>query len=298
MSNHSQDRTLDTLRRRVWQLVEPDPRGDWVSRWFDLAIITLILLNVTAVILASVASVQARWGAWLAAFELFSVAVFSVEYGLRLWAVTAEPHYARPVAGRLRFALRPLPLIDLLAILPYYLAPLAGADLRVIRVLRLMRLLRILKLGRYLRAFRMIGQVLRHSREELLLTLGMLLILLIIASALMYHAEHAAQPEQFPDIPATMWWAIVTLTTVGYGDIYPVTTVGKLVAAVIAIFGIGMVALPAGIIGSGFVEEIHRQRHARPDRCCPRCGEPLAPESPADPSPAEPPSSRQERGPD
>jgi voltage-gated potassium channel len=262
------------LRRRVWEIVEPHRDGDLQSRLFDLLIISLILLNVLAVILESVASIKAIYGDALYWFEIASVAVFTVEYMLRMWSVTADPLYSHPIGGRLRFAFKPLPLIDLLAILPYYLT-LAGVDLRVIRALRIMRLLRIAKLGRYYRALRIMNRVLHIRKEELVLTISMMLILLVISSALMYHAEHAAQPEHFPDIPATMWWSIVTLTTVGYGDVYPVTGLGKALAAVIAVFGIGMVALPAGIIGSGFVEEI--QRKDEPGQtCCPHCGKPIS----------------------
>ncbi len=260
----------EQLRRRIWQVVEPHTAGDLHSRLFDLIIIALILLNIVAVIIESVASVQARYGEALRLFEIFSVAVFSVEYLLRMWSVTADPRYSRPVAGRLRFAVRPLPLVDLLAILPYYLS-LFGVDLRVLRALRIMRLLRIAKLGRYYSAFHIITRVIRHQKESLILTLSVLLILLIISSALMYHAEHGAQPDNFPDIPTTMWWSIVTLTTVGYGDVYPITGAGRLLAAIISVFGIGMVALPAGIIGSGFVEEIQRQREQEEGRC-PHCG--------------------------
>jgi len=265
---------IEALRSKIWHLVEPDTAGDLHSRLFDLFIIGLILLNIIAVIIESVDTVQAAYGEALRAFELFSVLVFTVEYLLRMWSVTASAEFSHPLWGRLRFAVKPLPLIDLLAILPYYLF-LAGVDLRVIRALRIMRLLRIAKLGRYYSAFHIISRVIRHQKESLLLTLGVLLVLLVISSALMYHAEHAAQPDNFPDIPTTMWWSIVTLTTVGYGDVYPVTGAGRLLAAIISVFGIGMVALPAGIIGSGFVEEIQRDK-LEEQRVCPHCGKPLS----------------------
>jgi voltage-gated potassium channel len=137
-----------------------------------------------------------------------------------------------------------------------------------------MRLLRIAKLGRYYRALHIMSRVIRNQKEELILTVSVMLILLVISSALMYHAENGAQPENFPDIPATMWWSIVTLTTVGYGDVYPITSTGKALAAIIAVFGIGMVALPAGIIGSGFVEEI-QNKGVKDGDCCPHCGKPI-----------------------
>ncbi len=261
---------------RVWRFIEPDRWGDPWGRLFDHFIIGLILLNVLAVILGSVSGIQQRYGSFLRGFETFSIVVFTLEYGLRLWSAPADPRFSEPIAGRLRFAIQPLPLIDLLVILPYYLL-LTGTDLRVIRTLRVLRLLRIAKLARYYRAFHIILRVIRLRQEELVLTLGILLILLIISSSLMFYAEHDAQPQHFPDIPNTMWWAIVTLTTVGYGDVYPVTGVGRLLAALISIFGIGMVALPAGIIGSGFVEEVSRDRREK-SCCCPHCGQSFVPE--------------------
>ena len=168
----------ESIRRRVWEIVEPHSAGDLHSRLFDVLIIALILLNVVAVILDSVVSVQAAYGDVLRWFEIASVIIFTAEYLLRMWSVTAEPQYAHPVSGRLRFAVRPLPLIDLLAILPYYLM-LAGIDLRVIRALRIMRLLRIAKLGRYYQALRIMNRVIRAQKEELILTVSVMLILLV-----------------------------------------------------------------------------------------------------------------------
>lgn len=267
------------LQQWVWRVVEPDRLGDVHSRLFDIVIILLILLNVAAVILESVYWIRVRWGVGLRLFEHLSVAVFTVEYLLRIWSVTADPRYRAPVAGRLRFAVRPLPLIDLLAILPHYLS-LFGVDLRILRALRVIRLLRIAKLARYYEAFRLISRVIRLQKEKLVLTMSVLSVLLIISSALMYAVEGSAQPESFPDIPTTMWWSIVTLTTVGYGDVYPITGAGRLLAAVISVFGIGMVALPAGIIGSGFVEEMAHGSEAEV-RCCPHCGKPISPDQDA-----------------
>jgi len=261
------------MRRRIWEIVEVAAPGDKASRIFDVSILVLILLNVIAIIVESVSSVRAAYGAWLHAFDLFSVAVFTIEYVLRIWSCTTDERFARPVAGRMRFALRPLPLIDLLAVAPFYL-PFIGVDLRVLRVLRMFRILRIAKIGRYYSSLTLIQNVLRSKKEELSLTLGVGAMLVVISSTLLYHCENAVQPEVFSSIPATMWWAVATLTTVGYGDMYPVTVVGKVMAGVIAVTGIGMFALPTGILGAGFVEEIQRRR-LQPDASgdvCPHCG--------------------------
>jgi len=204
------------------------------------------------------------------AFEVFSVSVFTVEYLVRLWACTSDDRFGHPLKGRLRFAATPLALVDLLAILPFFLPMLIPLDLRFLRALRLFRLFRLLKMARYSQALRILGGTVRHKKEELLIAVFVILILLVIASTLMYSAENDAQPEAFSSIPATMWWGVATLTTVGYGDIYPVTVVGRFLVAIIAILGIGMFALPAGILGSGFIEEIQKTRGER--ITCPHCG--------------------------
>jgi len=258
------------LRRRVNAVLREGAPGDGLSRWVNLSLAALIVLNVAAIILESVDSVARAAGPWLATFEAFSVAAFTAEYLLRLWScVEAEAFSAGPVAGRLRFIFKPMPLIDLAAILPFYLT-FATVDLRFLRTLRLLRILRVAKLARYSTAMQTLGRVLVKKREELSVTLLALLVLLIVASVLMYHAEREAQPGAFASVPAAMWWAVATLTTVGYGDVYPVTALGRLLGAVIAVLGIGMFALPAGILGGGFMEEVSARR--RGAVVCPHCG--------------------------
>lgn len=260
------------FRQRTWEILEAAKPGDETSRIFDMFMFTLIILNVTAVIVGSVKSIEAGYGRALGLFEAFSVAIFTIEYIVRLWAATSQIEFARPLAGRLRFATRPMQIIDLMAILPFYLEFLP-IDTRVVRIFRLFRLLRIAKLGRYSKTSRMLARVFTTRKEELVITASVMAVMLILASSFIYYAENEAQPDKFPDIPSSMWWAIVTLTTVGYGDVYPVTTLGKFLAAAIALLGIGMFALPAGILGASFVEEI--ERHKAGKQCCPHCGEEL-----------------------
>jgi voltage-gated potassium channel len=171
--------------------------------------------------------------------------------------------------------LSPLTLLDMLAILPFYLP--INLDLRFLRALRLFRAFRLLKVGRYNSSLKLIRNVFIDKREEIVLSLSMMAILLLFSACLLYFIENKSQPQAFSSIPAAMWWAVTALTTVGYGDIYPITPLGKLIASIIAISGIGMFALPAGIISSGFVESIQRrkQEHIRQDDVihCPHCGE-------------------------
>lgn len=223
---------------------------------FDVFILTLISLNVLAVILGTVEELASGYSGLLYGFEVFSVVIFSLEYIGRLWSCTKDERYKGAVRGRIRFAMSPMALIDLVAILPFYLPMLIPFDARFVRAIRLFRLFRMLKIGRYSDAARRLGNVLRAKREELGITVFAVALLLILASSLMYFVEHEAQPDIFSSIPAAMWWGASTLTTVGYGDIYPITPIGKVLGAAIAVLGIGMFALPAGILASGFAEEI------------------------------------------
>lgn len=195
--------------------------------------------------------------------------LFTVEYGLRIWSCTAEPRYSHPFTGRLKYAFTPLLLIDLIALIPFYLPFLGLGDLRILRALRLLAW--AARLGRYFEGIRTLGKVLRSKVQELFTVVLVLAVMLVLASAVMYYAEHEAQPDEFASIPEAMWWSIITLTTVGYGDVSPVTPMGKFMAGIIAVLGIGMFALPAGILGSGFLAEIQRRNSA--PRVCPHCGQ-------------------------
>jgi len=258
-------------RERVFKVLEMAEAGDTPSRAFDLFIISLISLNVLAVILGTVDSLAAKYGDFFRYFEVFSVAVFTVEYVLRLWSCTSGPRYADPVKGRLRYAVSPLAMVDLLAILPFYLPMLIPIDLRFIRALRLFRLFRLFKMGRYSTSLKVLGDVIRAKKEELLIMVFVVFLLLVIASSLMYYVEGGAQPDAFSSIPAAMWWGVCTLTTVGYGDLSPITPLGKFLGSVIALLGIGIFALPAGILASGLVEAMAKKRASR--KVCPHCGE-------------------------
>lgn len=273
-------RSATPPRRRAWEILEVARPGDRMSARFDIAIRALIALNVAAVILETVPSADRAAGGLFLAFEIVSVAVFSLEYLGRVWSSVESPAYRAPLRGRLRFALTPLALIDLLAVLPSLL-PMLGVDLRILRGVRLFRLFRILKLARYSRSLRAMGRVFRRSREELLITLSAILLALLVASSVMYYAEQGAQPEKFSSIPAAMWWGVVTLTTLGYGDVYPITTLGRLMGGIFALSGILLIALPTAILGASFVDEMRAGRGEAPGEPlqgrplgepCPMCG--------------------------
>ena len=258
-----------SIRQRVWRILDVAKPGDVASRIFDIALIVIIILNVIEVSLSSVKSINSRYGAYLNAFEVLSIAVFTIEYLGRVWSCIESPTYRGAVRGRVRFFFQPLSLIDLAAVAPFYL-PFLGVDLRTVRLFRMFRVLRVLKLGRYSKAFHIIRHAISGKKEELVITAVALSVLLLLSASLMFFAERDAQPDKFSSIPATLWWSVVTLTTVGYGDIYPVTTLGKVIAGIISVLGIGMVALPAGIISAGFVEEISETKKGQ--ELCPTCG--------------------------
>lgn len=258
------------MKKNVHRILNGDSRG-WIGRAVTAALTALIALTVVGFVLETVDAVQDIAGRAFHLFEVVSVVIFSLEYLLRVWACTADPKFSHPLTGRLRFMASPLLLVDLLAILPFYVGLFGtlGVDLRVLRALRLVA--RSSRLGHHSAGIRTLGRVLQAKSNELLTVLAVLIVLLILASALMYYAENSAQPESFSSIPTTAWWGIVTLTTVGYGDMAPITAVGRVIAGVMAILGIGLFALPAGILGSGFMQEVERMKTDQ-QHICPHCG--------------------------
>ncbi len=255
-----------SIKRRIFETLEKGEGDDLLSKRFDIFIMTLILLNVAAVILETVDSVHDQYEIYFEYFEYISVFVFTIEYLGRLWTCTYFEKYRHPVWGRIKFIFSFMAIVDLLAIMPFYLPLFFSIDGRILRVLRLFRIVRIFKMGRYSTAFNMIVTVVTKRKEELLVTLTIVFVMLILASSLMYYVENEAQPEVFRSIPETMWWGVATLTTVGYGDVYPITGLGKVLGAFIAILGVGIFALPAGIIASGFEAEISKRMREKDEK--------------------------------
>jgi len=252
------------LRARVFELLEAAGDGDSLSRCVDLVLVALIILSVAAVILESIPSVGQRYGDAFYWFEALTVSIFSIEYLLRIWSCVEAPTYADrgSLRARLRFAVSFHALIDLIAILPFFLvtfAAIGGADMRFLRAIRL---LRVLKLMRYSPALNMLVATVAENGRNLAAAFFILITIMLLAASGIYYFERDAQPLAFGSIPAAMWWAFATLTTVGYGDVTPVTVGGKVFGACITVVGLGMVALPTGIIASGFAEQL-RTRSAR-----------------------------------
>lgn len=264
------------MKRRVYEIISRAEDGDRASKVFDVTIMALIVLSILSIILQSFESLATAWAGGFHALEVVTVAVFSCEYLLRVW--TADLEYTGAKHPRIKYILSFMAIIDLLAILPFYL-PFFAADLRflrMVRLLRLFRLLRVFKLGRYFDALQTIVKVLRESATQLIISVALCMFVMLFSAIVMYTVENPVQPEQFPNVISSLWWAICTLTTVGYGDVYPVTAVGRFFAAVISLVGIGIIAIPTGIIAAGFTSAIeHKEDSPDPKQYCPYCGHKL-----------------------
>ncbi len=248
-----------TARKWVYHVLEGE-QNTHLAKWVNLGLMIFIALNVLAVIFESEAELHATYRDQFYRFEVFSVLVFTLEYLIRVWICVESPnrHYRHPVWGRLRYMLSPMALIDLLVILPFYLNFLIG--IQDLRILRTLRLLRVLKLTRYSQSMDLLLQVLRQEAEHMLSALIMLFILVLLAATGIYLVEGHQQPDAFGSIPRALWWATVTLTTVGYGDVVPHTQYGKIFSGLITITGIAVAALPAAILASGIINELERRR--------------------------------------
>jgi len=249
---------IGRARRRAYEIVEGGRGTDRAAEIFDAFLVALILLNVAAFAAETVPSLEARYGSWFDAFEVLSVAVFTVEYVVRIWTAVEVPFLKRrpPFKARLAWASRPYLVIDLLAILPFYLGQFFVIDLRVLRVLRL---LRFLKLSRYSPALHTLIRVLNNERRALTAAGLLLTAAVLLASTGIYFLEQEAQPDKFGSVPESAWWAIATLTTVGYGDVTPITPLGRLFGGIVMVCGLCILALPVAIIATGFAQEMSRR---------------------------------------
>ncbi|MGE0078880.1 MAG: ion transporter [Bacteroidales bacterium] len=258
------------LKTKLYLLIEKGKNGSKINLWFDYSIMILIMLNVIAIVFETVKIIQTHYNTYFRVFELFSVIIFTFEYLVRIYVSDLTHPSNSRLKSALKFVLSGYGLIDLIAIIPFYLPFIIKLDLRFIRILRVMRFLRLLKLNRYNSSLNLIWDVFREKKTELTITVFLTFMILLIASFLMYYVEGDVQPDKFSNVFECFWWAIATLTTVGYGDVYPITALGKIISGFIAILGIGLVALPTGLVSAGFLEKINKKKQ-QPKRC-PHCG--------------------------
>jgi voltage-gated potassium channel len=250
-----------TLRQKVACLFEGTGEYRRAGHMLDSALVSLIMINVIAIVIESIPSVAQQYYRYFLLLEIGSVAIFSIEYLLRLWACVDKTKYAAIKGSntkrRFSYFTSPLALIDLIAILPSLLMFIFPLDLRFLRVLRL---LRVFKLTRYSRAMQLLLQAFIDEGNSLLAAFFIMAVMLILASCGIYLIEHDIQPDKFGSIPAAMWWAMATLTTVGYGDVVPITPLGKLFGGIITLVSMGMVAIPTGLLASSFSEQVRKRR--------------------------------------
>ena len=267
---------MKNIKSRIFKIMQADADSDMASKIFDIFIISLIILNIVTVI-ADTFSLPETFQYASRYIETFSVIFFTIEYILRVW--TSDMYYPELSSGkaRIRYIFSFMALIDLFAILPSYLPMLILIDLRALRLLRFMRLMRIFKVGRYTSALSVIGTVFKTKSSQLISSTFVFMLLLFVSSIIMYSVENPAQPDVFTNAFSGVWWAVSTLTTVGYGDIVPITVFGKSLRGIIALLGIGLVAVPTGIISAGFMEQMNSNKDSENDakHYCPYCGKKL-----------------------
>jgi voltage-gated potassium channel len=260
-----EDQMRKQLKTVIYEILETSDSSNFYNLANDIVITFLILLNIASFIASTSPIFSLEHKLIFEYIEIVSSLVFSIEYVFRMWVCTVDRRYSHPILGRIKYALTPLSIIDLISVLPFYLV-LLFPSMIFIHSISILRLLRLLKMSRYSESVRTLGTVLHDKKEELIATAFAVFIILIFASSIMYFVESEAHPKAFGSIPDAMWWGVVTLTTVGYGDIYPITPLGRFLGAILAFLGIGIFALPAGIIASGFSEEVQNKRQQKPNK--------------------------------
>ena len=249
---------IERFRRRLAKVVEVGASQDKLSRGYDFFITAAILVNLTGTILSTFAEIEAAWGAALGLVEAFTVAIFLLDYMLRLIAAKYIYHEDSNFQGIWRYCLSFTGVVDLLCFLPYYLPFFFPSGAVAFRIFRIVRIFRLFRINAYYDSLNAIAEVISNKKQQLLSSVFIILVLMLGASLCMYSVEHEAQPAVFQNAFSGIWWAVSTLLTVGYGDIYPVTTLGRILSILITFLGVGMVAIPTGIISAGFVEQYAR----------------------------------------
>ena len=262
---------ITSLKKRIYEIIEVADPQDFFSKIFDIFILNLILVNVVISILDTVQKLSSIYDVCFSLLEKISVAIFTIEYLLRIWTITLKPKFNKPVLGRLKYAFTFLSIVDLLAIAPYYIPMLITVDLRFLRALRLFRIFRLLKLERYTKGLQVIGEVIKDKKAELIITLFLLTLTILISASLVYFVEVSVQPDKFTSIPYAIWWSVAAVTSVGYGDVYPITPVGQIFGSFTALCGVVLFALPAAILTSGFNEVLKKEREEDTRSICPHC---------------------------
>lgn len=260
---------MQSLKTRVFDIINDKDNGGKPNSVFDFFIIFLIILNTFIIFIETYPAIYHNYKGFLDLIEQITIVVFTIEYLLRIWTCTCYPEYAHPVTGRLRYACSITMIIDFFAVFPFFLTFIMPLSPQIIHFLRLFRLFRVLKLLRYYGSIDVIYRVIKKDSQYLFSIIVILMVFLSFSSYLIYIFESEAQPEKFQNFDDAFWWAIETTSTVGYGDVVPVTDMGKFFSFLIIIVGIGLIALPTGVIASGFLEELRASKEGTEDQTAP-----------------------------
>ena len=245
-------------KQRLSEIIEVGAATDSISRLYDLINSLAIVINLIVSVIYTFEAPRTQYGSWLASIEAVTVAFFTVDYCLRLWTAQCLRPKLPPFQATLRYIFSFSGLVDLLSFLPYYLPVFFPSGTVAFRMFRVMRIFRLFRINAYYDSLNVITEVIASKRQQLMSSVFIIVVLMLASSLCMYSLEHEAQPEVFSNAFSGIWWSVSTLLTVGYGDIYPITTLGKLFSIVITFLGVGMVAIPTGIISAGFVDQYSR----------------------------------------
>jgi len=266
--------SINSIREKVYNTIRDDDDNDLLSNIFDTIIVLLILINTFIIILDTYINIRPYIDKFRTPIEIISIIIFTIEYFLRIWTSVYIFPKLKPIKAVIKYIFSVKSIIDLIALIPFYFSLFLLDNFNILRLIRLFRILSILKTNRYSKAISTIGQIIKRKSIQLFSSCIVVFILILFSSVFMYYIENESQPEIFDNAFSGIWWAISTLTTVGYGDIYPVTILGKVVGTFIAILGIGLIAIPTGLISAGFVEEMYNNK-SKGKKYCPHCGKKL-----------------------
>lgn len=248
-----------SLRQNIFALLNPTPHSYEVNKYIDYVVILAVLTSVICIILETVQEVNSVWSTEFKTLDILTVTIFSIEYVLRVYSCCEIQSYSKPIRGRMLYIFSPSALIDLLAISPFYISLIVNKSIDL-RFLRIFRLTRLLKLTRYTGTLNTLLKAVQREKYVLMAAAFMMILMIILTASLGYMFEHDTQPDKFESIPASMYWAVITLASVGYGDITPITPLGRLMTVIVSFVGIGIFAIPAGLMASSFTDQLRLDR--------------------------------------
>lgn len=256
-----------SFKRKLFLVLDDHKSRKPLNRLFHGLLFALIILSSLLLIIETVGSISQTYSSYFFALEVLTMVFFTIEYLMRVYTCTELHAYSKPITGRIKYIFTPLMLIDILSIIPFYLI-IFSSNYSGFYIFSIFRVLRLFKAIRYVEAFKLIGKVFYIQREQLLVSFIFILFVFVFASSIIYIAEKDAQPHKFSDIPTAMWYTVSTITTVGYGDVYPITVIGKVTGGLISMAGLLLFAIPTSILTSGFLKLSQQTKK----QVCPHCG--------------------------